>query len=175
MGHTDHQTNDSGSNDIDLTTVKEHPHVRGLWLEALRLGTASAAARVIMDEDAELEGYLLRKGSVILMPVELMHFNPEVFTDPHSVLPERWTTTDSERLKSMNNTMRPFGGGTSLCSGRFVAENEIIGVVTSLLLLFDLKFEEGSEWEPNPRSIGVMGPKKKIIAYLRRRPVKSAE
>ncbi|KAF2207330.1 hypothetical protein CERZMDRAFT_51311 [Cercospora zeae-maydis SCOH1-5] len=160
--------------ELRVPELKEHPYIHGLWLEALRLGTASAAARVVMDEDAEVEGYILRQGSVILMPVHLMHFNSEVFPDPHAISPERWTNTPAERLKSMHNNMRPFGGGTSLCSGRFVAEHEIIAVVTNLLLLFDIKFEGGSDqWEFNPRSIGVMGPKKKIVAYLRPRPQNS--
>lgn len=175
MGNT-HQNDDSGFDKVDPTSLKDQPHIHGLWLEALRLGTVSAGARVIMDEDTELEGYLIRKGSVILMPVELMHFDPEVFADPYDMLPERWATTDKVQLKHMHNSLRPFGGGASLCSGRFVAEQEVIGAVTTLLLLFDLKFEEGSDqWEPVPRSIGVKRPRNKIVACLRRRLAKSTE
>ncbi|CAK4034002.1 Cytochrome P450 family [Lecanosticta acicola] len=167
---------DSGvlSSDLDLTSLKQDPYIHGLWLEALRLGTASAAARVVMEEDMELEGFLVRKGSVVLLPVQLMHSDEEVFPDSSENQPERWMITDADQLKRMNNTMRPFGGGKSLCSGRFVAEHEIIGVVTSLLLLFDIRFEPGSDtWEFNPRSIGVMGPRKDPIVYLRRKPFSS--
>lgn len=161
---------------VNISAVKDDPYVHGLWLEALRLGTASAAARVVMDEDAEIEGYLVKRGSVLLMPVQLMHFDENVFPDPREIRPERWMTTDQEQLKRMNNTMRPFGGGTSLCSGRYVAEHEIIGVVSTLLLMFDVKFKHGSaDWEFNPRSIGVMGPKKDPTVWLRRRPANSAK
>lgn len=175
-GNSSVEGNEDVFPNVEIAVIKDNPYVHGLWLEALRLGTASAAARVVMDEDAEVEGYLVKRGSVLLMPVQLMHFDENVFPDPGEIQPERWMTTDQGQLKRMNSTMRPFGGGTSLCSGRYVAEHEIIGVVSTLLLMFDVKFEQGSaEWEFNPRSIGVMGPKRDPTVLLRRRPANSAE
>lgn len=153
---------------VDANQLKRNPYIHGLWLEALRLGTASAAARVVT-ADAVLESYTVRAGSVILLPVELMHYDPAVFPEPREVIPERWMGDDEETLKRQEKAMRPFGGGTSLCSGRFVAEQEIIGVVSTLLLFFDVEYEKGVEWRFDPRSIGVMGPAKAPIVRIRRR------
>lgn len=161
---------------IHSSALKENAWVQGLWKEALRLGTAGAAARVVM-ETSELEGYLLQKGSVILMPAALMHYDERFFPDPDKVKPERWilgSEADAESvdlLQQRQRSLRPFGGGTGLCSGRFVAENEIIGIVSALLLLFDIKF--GESWYQgyrfNPRSIGFMESMNEETAYLRRR------
>lgn len=127
-------------------------------------------------EDAELEGYVVKKGSVLLMPVQLMHFDPGVFPEPQQVRPERWLVTDpdderrAEQLKRQNNALRSFGGGTGLCSGRFVAEEEILGVVSTLLWRYDVEFDDTATYEFNPRSIGVMSPAKDPSVRLRRRP-----
>ena len=53
----------SNSNDLrfDMAKLKINPYVRGLWNEALRLGSASAAARVV-SKDTELDGYSLKRG-----------------------------------------------------------------------------------------------------------------
>ena len=166
---------------FDTKALKKNAYISGLWKEALRLGSASAAARVVM-EDAELEGYVVKKGSVLLMPVQLMHFDPEVFPEPHEIRPERWIVTDSddeaqaEQLKRQNNALRSFGGGTGLCSGRFVAEEEILGVVSTLLWRYDVEFDETmTSYEFNPRSIGVMSPAKDPIVRVRRRPSEESE
>jgi len=156
---------------FDLPALIKDPFVSSLWLEALRLGTISAAARVVTRETV-LDGYLLQKGSLVLMPVQLMHFGAEFLPDAKTFQPERWLNADEERLKRQRMVMRPFGGGTSLCSGRFVAELEIIGVVSVLLEMLDVKFEKGhleNQWEFNPRSIGVMAPKKDVMAWVRSR------
>ena len=156
---------------FDLPALIKSPFINSLWLEALRMGTMSAAARVVTQETI-LEGYLLRKGSVILMPVQLMHFGDKFVDEGKKFKPERWLNADEERLKQQKTVIRPFGGGTSLCSGRFVAEMEIIGVVSVLLDVLDVEFEEGNaedQWKFNPRSIGVMAPKKDVMVWMRSR------
>lgn len=153
---------------FDLPALIKDPFIHSLWLEALRLGTMSAAARVVT-QDTVLEGYLLQKGSVVLMPVHLMHFGNEFHPDVKQFQPERWLVADEEKLKRQRALMRPFGGGTSLCSGRFVAEMEIVGIVSVLLGTLDIKLEDHEEgrWEFNPRSIGVMAPKKDIFVWVK--------
>lgn len=158
---------------IDSSTLKKNQFIQGLWKESLRLGSASAAARVVA-RDARIEGYLVRQGSVILIPVQLMHFNPDIFPDPKEFNPSRWSFDASDqhqvdRQRRQNANLRSFGGGTGLCSGRFVAEQEIISVTATMLLLFDIELEDPESFKLNPRSIGVMSPAKPVRARLRRR------
>jgi cytochrome P450 len=147
----------------------------------LRLRSASAAARAVT-KDVEVKGYILRKGSVVLLPVRLMHFDSNIFPDPDKFEPERWTTSltanTDERLKQaamqsqrkQNASLRSFGGGTGLCSGRFVAEYEILSSVATILLLFDIEFENGEDnFQLNPRSLGIMRPLRDPKVRYRRR------
>lgn len=169
--HSDHDLR------FDMSTLKKNQYVQGVWKEALRTGSASAAARVVV-KDSEIEGYTVKRGSVVMIPVHLLHFDEAVFQDPQRIDPIRWVVNDAaskarqEQLQKLNLNLRSFGGGTGLCSGRFVAEQEIISVVSTVLLLFDLEFVTPmEEFELNPRSIGIMGPKVDPVVRLKRRVV----
>ena len=160
---------------FDLAAIPKNPYIQGVWKEALRTGSASAAARVVV-KDTNVEGYLVKKGSVVLIPVHLLHFNPEVFEHPEQIKPQRWIVSDEEdeaeveRIRTQNLNLRSFGGGTGLCSGRFVAELEIISLVSSMLLLFDVEFVTSLDsFKLNPRSIGIMGPETELVMRLRRK------
>ena len=166
---------------FDMGKLKTNPYVHGLWNEALRLGSVSSAARVV-SRNTELEGYRIQKGSVVLFPVRLMHLNPDNFPEPEEFIPERWITSlpsgasnaEQESIiqkeKKHNANLRTFGGGSGLCSGRFVAEHEILSTVSTMLLLFDMEFEEGQgEISMNPRSLGIMSPAKDPKIRIRRR------
>jgi cytochrome P450 len=165
---------------FDMASLRAHPYIRGLWNEALRLGSASAAARVVA-RDTELEGYVLKRGSVVLLPVRLLHFDEKIFEDPNSFIPERWisylppSATEEERTmmaekqQKQNASLRSFGGGTGLCSGRFVAEEEILSTVSTMLAIFDIELMDSGLWKPNPRSIGIMSPTRELRVRIRKR------
>ena len=159
---------------FDTDVLKANEYVQGVWKEALRTGSASAAARVVVKE-TELEGFLVKQGSVILLPVQLLHFNEAVFEDPLKIMPSRWMAGEDDevrrqQLKKQNLHLRSFGGGIGLCSGRFVAEIEVINVVSTIIMMFDLEFVRPlEEFRFNPRSIGVMSPVEDPLVRLRRR------
>lgn len=162
---------------FEMSALRKNQYVQGVWKEALRTGSASAAARVVV-KDSEIEGYIVKKGSVVMIPVHLLHFDKDVFHDPESIDPTRWVVnneasgTEEKQMQKQNANLRSFGGGTGLCSGRFVAEQEILSVVSTVLLLFDLEFVAPiEEFELNPQSIGIMGPRVDPMVRLKRRYV----
>ncbi|KEF55687.1 uncharacterized protein A1O9_08437 [Exophiala aquamarina CBS 119918] len=158
---------------VDFPALRSSQFIQGLWKESLRLGSASAAARVVR-KNTTLEGYRIKQGSVVLLPVQLMHSNPEAFLEPQLFDPDRWVFDQDDKLqlevhKRRNLNLRSFGGGAGLCSGRFVAEQEILSIGAAMLLLFDIDIETPAGFQLNPRSIGIMGPMKAVRARIRRR------
>jgi len=160
---------------FDVAGLKKNQYVQGVWKEALRTGSASAAARVVV-KDSEIEGFVVKSGSVLMIPVRLLHFDAKVFSEPEKIDPYRWVIEDEEdkskvkQIQKQISNLRSFGGGTGLCSGRFVAEQEIISVVSTVMLLFDLEFVTPVEdFELNPQSIGIMSPRRDPVVRLRRR------
>ncbi|KAH8703344.1 putative cytochrome P450 [Talaromyces proteolyticus] len=155
---------------FDLQTLKARPLVQGVWKESLRLGSASAVARVLA-QDIELDGYMLKQGSVIFIPVQLLHYNNGIFPDPEAFDPDRWVfneedTSQSEmRQKQMAAHLRPFGGGNGICSGRFIAEDEVILAAATLLTKYDFYMQ--GQVQLNPRALGIMSPKDKVWVKIR--------
>ncbi|KAK5957267.1 hypothetical protein OHC33_001639 [Knufia fluminis] len=163
---------------LDVLKLKQSQYIQGVWKESLRTGSASAAARVVTKE-AEIDGFIVKPGSVLLLPVQLLHFDHDVFPQPQQIDPNRWITNDAKdeekyrQIQKQNSHLRSFGGGIGLCSGRFVAEQEIINVVSTVLFLFDLEFVKPIEGlDLNPQNIGIMNPKRNPTVRLRRRKLK---
>jgi oxysterol 7-alpha-hydroxylase len=150
--------------EFDLPKLRAIPLVQGIWKESLRLGSVNAVARVLA-KDIELKGYLLRQGSVILIPVQLLHYNTDVFPDPERFDPQRWVFDESNndaavKQKQMMAHLRPFGGGGGICSGRFVAEEEVILAAATLVIKYDFVIQ--NKVELHPMALGIMSPKKGV-------------
>lgn len=161
-GHFSHEL------DVDAAQLRRNDYMQALWKEALRIGTAASPARVVM-EDTQLEGYVVKKGSVVLMPTALLHHS-DLFPKADQVDTERWTGDDAV-VQKRSKSIRTFGGGMGMCSGRYAAEQEVIGLVSKLLTLFDIEFEDSwvEKFHFNPRSLGIMHPAGSPMVRLKRR------
>ena len=83
-----------------------------------------------------INGYHLRAGNHLLIPYRKLHFNPAVFgNDAESFNPRRFL--DQKGLAG-SSSWQPFGGGQTLCPGRFIAQQSILVFVAMLLHRFDL-------------------------------------
>lgn len=171
--------NDGNDLRFDVSVLQANDFIQGIWKESLRLYSASAAARIVT-RDQEIEGYMIRKGSVVLLPVRLMHFNQDVFESPDDFSPERWITPDdtkaeAEKQQLQRSSLRAFGGGTGLCSGRFAAEVETLSTATYLVFLFDFELLPGQVPMIDPRALGIMStlgdPKVKVRKRLNPRSI----
>lgn len=153
---------------IDAAQLRSNVFMQALWKEALRVGTAASPARVVM-EDTELEGYVVRKGSVVLMPTALLHHS-DLFPKADQVDTNRWID-EAVLVQQRGKSIRTFGGGMGMCSGRYAAEQEVIGMVSKLVTLFDIEFEDSwkGKFHFNPRSLGIMHPAGSPMVCLKRR------
>ncbi|KAH8588920.1 cytochrome P450 [Bisporella sp. PMI_857] len=160
---------------LDVRRLQSSPWIQGLWKESLRLGSTNTSARVLR-KDTYLEGYMLRKNSIVLLPVQVLHYDPNVFERPNTFDAERWISTKEEepetlrRQKKQNASLRPFGGGSSICSGRLLAEQEVLLMAATLLTRFDICIEPDQPiFRHNPRSLGIMSPLEDIRVKFKAR------
>ena len=116
---------------IDVRHLSEScPHLDSVWNETIRMSSYSASVRYVT-QDTRIGDKILRKGNRVMIPYRQLHFNEEIFgADVHQFDPDRFLHDASLLRKS---TWRPFGGGQTMCPGRFVAKN---AVVTFVALLF---------------------------------------
>jgi cytochrome P450 len=118
------------------------PLLRAFYDETLRLHTSSSSNRVVEDETS-VGGYTLKAGRRIICPSYAQHHLPQYFgEDQDKFNPERFlqpvlakgTTADPKMI-------RAFGGGVSLCPGRFFASNEVLSYAATVLWRFDITFK----------------------------------
>lgn len=164
---------DSGGKVINLDLMVNDPVLRSALNETLRVYSSSISTRLVT-EDTIISGYTFRKGGVVMCPVRPHHWDADIWgPDVEEFVPDRFIRESSNGLiKGDAKLTRPFGGGTSLCPGRFFAPNEIISFVGTILLKYDIRLEAG-ESIPRPNlnvpSIAFSAPMNDVEVVIMKR------
>ncbi|KAK4653509.1 hypothetical protein QC762_0084330 [Podospora pseudocomata] len=106
----------------------------------LSAGTSPLATSVrIASEDHMLDGkYLIKKGSMVMMPARVQHHFKEVWGENVEVFNARRFMRNPGEPRLHPVAFRGFGGGTPLCLGRHFATTEILLFTAMVLLRFDV-------------------------------------
>ncbi|XP_060056849.1 cytochrome P450 7B1 [Erinaceus europaeus] len=117
-------------------------------LEVLRLCSFSSIIRFVQEDvtlHSATQDYCLRKGDFVTVFPPSLHLDPEVFEAPEEYRFDRFVedgkikTTFFKRGKKLRYYLLPFGFGTTMCPGRFLAVIEIKVLLIALLTYFDLE------------------------------------
>jgi cytochrome P450 len=99
-------------------------------------------------EDDEIGGYLIRKGSIVMLSQYLTHRHPAMWKDPERFDPLRFSpdrTEDPPRFAYF-----PFGGGPRLCIGNIFALAEAQLVLAAVAQRYRLRLVPGHPVELQP-------------------------
>lgn len=78
--------------------------------------------------------------------------DPKYFKDPEKFVPERFIVHNEDGSLSTDiGTIRPYGGGPSMCKGRVFAERECLALLAGVLAYWDI--------EPADKKTGWVIPK----------------
>ena len=144
------------------------PNLAAAYNETLRVTASSSSVRTVV-HPTELHGKTLSPGKVVLIPYRQLHCNADAFgSDFSQFRPERFLL---DKDLSRNPNFKPFGCGTTICPGRFLAQREVVAFVAFLLHRFELSLAQSKEAEsdsaehpPFPKiedmkpCLGIMGP-----------------
>eukprot|EP00472_Partenskyella_glossopodia_P007063 CAMPEP_0197520712 /NCGR_PEP_ID=MMETSP1318-20131121/6044_1 /TAXON_ID=552666 /ORGANISM="Partenskyella glossopodia, Strain RCC365" /LENGTH=366 /DNA_ID=CAMNT_0043072409 /DNA_START=401 /DNA_END=1501 /DNA_ORIENTATION=+ len=155
-------------------------------MESLRLSTSSLSIRkVVKAVSLTLSGkkYTFRKGDQVLFPPVVHHHDPELYPNPYVFVWDRYLDNHHDDDKRSNNNSppklkshfqtkggkriprsqayMPFGGGVSMCPGRFFAVNEVKLVVVYILSHYSSAKVTGTvpELDQNRMGLGILPPK----------------
>ncbi|KAK4159598.1 cytochrome P450 [Cladorrhinum sp. PSN259] len=128
---------DASDDTLDMNYLLDDcPRLASLYEEILRTVNDPIGARLVTQQ-VTVGGKTLQPGARLLMPYKQLHYDPEVFgPNAAGFDPERFLR-NKNLLRS--NSWRPFGGGTTLCPGRFLARREVYMFVALLLFRFDIQ------------------------------------
>lgn len=114
-------------------------YTRQFLMEVLRLYPPAWAIGRESLEDDEVDGFLIPKGTAVVMASYVLHRNPAYWPDPERFDPSRF---DPEQLKTRNKfAYMPFGGGPRLCIGKDFAIMEMLVVLAFVLSKYEVKLE----------------------------------
>ncbi|MEO0881316.1 MAG: cytochrome P450 [Pseudomonadota bacterium] len=160
----DVQDNTNGGS-LDFNAVKRLNFTRSIFRETMRLYPPLTFMPRVAMKRANVGGYKLRKGALIMISPWTLHRHelywdrPDVF-DPDRFMPPR----DKEILKG---SFIPFGSGPHTCVGAGFATIEAVLILARLASEFDFKIE--SEHAVRPAARMTTRPAKEISVSVRHR------
>lgn len=136
---------------LDITLLKTNcPLLTSTFQEVLRYRSMGTSVRQVM-QDTVLNGqWLLKKDCMIQMPSRIIHKDSTLWgADVDEFNPRRFMKDEVQKTRNGRRpnaaAFRAFGGGTTLCPGRHFATNEILAVVSMIVLRYDMTPTAG-EW-----------------------------
>ena len=123
----------------------------------------SSSALSVRDvtEDTIINGWKFKKGSRVMIPLRTNHQDPKTYGERiDEFVPNRFLNdfikTNSSNSQAADGTsvgktgpsiksLKPFGGGTTLCPGRHFAVNETVAFIATALRRFDIQLVEGQK------------------------------
>ena len=113
-----------------MTDVPRLRYTEMVLSESMRLYPPAWALQRTTLNDCEIGGYVIPKGSQVLMSQYVMHHDPRYFPDPERFDPERWTQPARDSRPQFSYF--PFGGGLRRCIGDGFAMMEATILLTAL-------------------------------------------
>ncbi len=140
--------------------------------ETLRMHPADHALFMETDEDVELGGYLIPKGTVIFLLIRFSMQDDDNFGLGTEFHPERWLAARNCPFHGAHNRKAfvPFGNGPRGCPGRTLSYLEMKRIVAMICHNFDIQFADGPPTMTEEWGI-LMTPRGLSVRFTRRQPV----
>uniref|UniRef100_A0A0D9YSK7 Cytochrome P450 n=1 Tax=Oryza glumipatula TaxID=40148 RepID=A0A0D9YSK7_9ORYZ len=130
--------------EIEESDISQLPYLQVVLNETLRLHPSVPMTYYKAEATVEVQGYIIPKGTNIILNIWAIHRKPDVWADPDRFMPERFMETDTNFF-GKHPEFIPFGGGRRICLGLQLAYRMVHMVLASLLFHFDWKLPEGAE------------------------------
>eukprot|EP00930_Biecheleria_cincta_P000487 TRINITY_DN10105_c0_g1_i1.p1 TRINITY_DN10105_c0_g1~~TRINITY_DN10105_c0_g1_i1.p1 ORF type:complete len:469 (+),score=89.60 TRINITY_DN10105_c0_g1_i1:81-1487(+) len=135
------------------------PFMGAVIRETLRLCPPAPMVMRRTKFDEELGGYEVPAGTDLSLNIWCMQRDPAVFEEPDVFKPDRWLTTDAEKLKRMQDHWAPFMVGARSCIGQQFSMMEMRVVIATLVRRFTVELAS----QPQVRQRMLLLPSKVLL------------
>ncbi|KAI3322262.1 cytochrome P450 [Xylariaceae sp. AK1471] len=149
---------DTGSRTFDVPKLLALPMLQSVYVETMRMRMSFSPMREVV-APVTMGGYDLKKGSLVFAPNHVAHYSEAAWGAEGHPASEFWGARHIkyvEKLDEHGNVVRepkfelashrnnffPYGGGPSMCPGRFFAKQKFTTTIALLLVRFDIEFVE---------------------------------
>ncbi|XP_053997434.1 probable cytochrome P450 12a5, mitochondrial [Hylaeus anthracinus] len=129
------------SRDSPITekTLKSMRYLKACLQESLRLRPAFPYFTRLLPKTISLHGYVIPKGTFVIMANQITSQREENYEDPEKFRPERWLTSFSEG--NTDFSCLPFGYGARSCLGKNMAETTMMLLTAKLVRQFRIEYD----------------------------------
>ncbi|KAJ0013320.1 hypothetical protein Pint_20468 [Pistacia integerrima] len=118
--------------------------------ETVRLANIAPLIFRKVGKEAEMKGYTIPKGWIVLVAPAVVHLNPEKYENPLEFNPWRWKEQD---LHSGSKTFMAWGSGTRLCVGADFAKLQIAIFIHHFVTKYRWSVTKGGDFIRRPSLI----------------------
>ncbi|KAG9670074.1 cytochrome P450, partial [Aureobasidium melanogenum] len=156
------------------------PLLKSCYVESLRLDAATWSFRVMQENlvlpasrEKDAEKFFLKRGTYTHIAHSIHHTDPAYFDDPHVWRADRHIKPEQEGEEVSVNmgTIRPYGGGHSMCKGRAFAQKETLVFIAAFISMWDMEPVGGGAWKmPSYKpATGVYSTNDNVRVWISRR------
>jgi cytochrome P450 len=117
--------------------------------------------------DVEIGNYLVPKGYYTLIPVYMLHRNPDTFPDPEQFNPDRFTLEHEKELP--RGTYIPFSADPRICMGNHLVLMEGPLLLATLAQRMTFELLPGQTIEPSTKKSIALRPDRDVMVKVRKR------
>ena len=147
---------------VNMDQLSQLDYVDACANEAMRVKPVAPLIILQALEEVDIDGVLVPAGTFVMCLMRCAGMDASRFPEPQSFEPERWLQGEADaahgRMFSAKRVVMPFGAGTRVCPGRYLALAEIKMVMAMLLANFSLESVTAEGGEPRERLTLVMQP-----------------
>jgi len=151
-----------GLNSLEDATKLQY--VNQVMDETLRYAKLATFTGRQAENDFEIDGFLIEKGTQLLNAICVTMNNESLFPQPEVFNPERFNP-ENKKAKLLANS--PFGFGVRKCPGYRFSNMEVIVIVVELLTRFKVELANPDEEEIKPIYGFVAKPEREIFVKLK--------
>lgn len=151
---------------INGTRLRQTPHIFYAIKEVTRMHPSAELLFRTANEDIELDGCVIPKGSMVFLNAVNSHNLTDIWDHPEAFDPYHWAPENKHQIDS--RAIMGFGGGMHKCTGMNFANNEMAVIVGLLFQQFEVtllseKIEVvGGPAAPHPTEVRVQYRRKPL-------------
>jgi cytochrome P450 len=124
------------------------PYLGAVIKEALRMHPPVPIVLRRLTGPLTIGGVSCARGEVVGIALYALHFNPDIWTEPHLFRPERFLDS---RISPFEYA--PFGGGYRRCIGAAFANSELSIAIATIMKTLELRMPARDRARPAPRGV----------------------
>ena len=160
---------DQKGGQFDYETLASHAYLDSFICETLRMYSPANQVERVAGEDYKLSnGFLLKKGELVSVPLYVLHHDPEFYEEPDKFDMERFLPENRGKIAPC--TYLPFGTGPRNCIGMRFSLMEAKMALANLMMKYKFVSTPATTSRLEFKPLGVvLTPKEPIMIKVERR------